>query len=127
MVAINITGTHQIPEIILDKTNNKFELSGPSLPEDAIEFYKPILEWIDAYIENPNERTEVTFKIDYYNTASSKMIFEIIKKFDMLYGLKQDVLINWHYPDDDEDMQEAGEDFSSIVSVPFELISHSFK
>jgi len=127
MEAINIIGTHQIPNITLDKKNNKFEFSGPSLPEDAIEFYAPIHKWINSYIDNPNEATEVVFKIDYYNTASSKMIFEILKKFDHLHGQGSKVTIQWYYSEDDEDMEEAGEDFSSIVSVPFELISRPFK
>ena len=62
MKPINITGTHQIPEITLDKKNSKFEFSGPSLPEDAIEFYAPIHRWINNYIENPNETTNVVLK-----------------------------------------------------------------
>lgn len=123
MEAIAIKGTGQIPTITLDKEASRFEFSGPSLPEDAIEFYEPILKWIDNYAENPNEKTEVVFKIDYYNTASSKSIFEILKKFGSLYLAGKDVEIHWYYPEDDEDMQESGEDFSSIVTAPFKLIS----
>ena len=123
MEAIKIKKTGQIPNIILDKENNLFEFSGPSLPEDAIDFYAPIIEWLDDYLENPNEKTEVIFKIDYYNTASSKVIFEILKKFGGLYLSGKDVEIHWYYPEDDEDMMEAGEDFSSIVTAPFKLIS----
>jgi hypothetical protein len=123
MEAINVKRTGQIPKITLDKESNTFEFSGPSLPEDAIEFYEPILSWIDTYLENPNEKSDVVFKIDYYNTASSKMIFEILKKFGNLYLSGKDVEIHWYYPEDDEDMQEAGEDFSSVVTAPFKLIS----
>ncbi len=123
MEALKISGTGQIPGIILDKQNNCFEFNGPSLPEDAVEFYEPVIEWIDSYLESPNKKTEVVFKIDYYNTASSKVIFEILKKFGSLYLSGKDVEIHWYYPEDDEDMQEAGEDFSSIITAPFKLIS----
>jgi hypothetical protein len=29
------------------------------------------------------------------------------------------------YPDDDEDMEEAGEEYEDIVEVPFEQVSYS--
>ncbi len=123
MEAFKINRTGQIPQIILDKQNNVFEFKGPSLPEDAIGFYEPVIEWIASYLENPNDKTEVIFEIDYFNTASSKVIFEILKMFGSLYLSGKDVEIHWYYPEDDEDMQEAGEDFSSIITAPFKLIS----
>ncbi|MBN2519225.1 MAG: DUF1987 domain-containing protein, partial [Bacteroidales bacterium] len=101
------------------------EISGHSLPENVQIFYTPLLEWIDQYSQQPNSKTQVIFKMDYYNTASSKMIFEILKKFDKLHSAGNDVEIHWYYSEDDEDMEEAGEDYSSIVEVPFKLISYS--
>jgi len=125
MDAIKIEGTSQTPKVIFDKENNKIELSGHSLPENVQIFYSPLLEWVDAYMESPNEKTEVVFKMDYYNTASSKMIFELLKKFDKLFSQGKDVEIHWYFSEDDEDMEEAGEDYSSIVDVPFKLISYT--
>ena len=125
MDAIKIEGTSQTPKVILDKDNNQIEISGHSLPENVQIFYTPILEWIDKYLEDPNPKTEVVFKMDYYNTASSKMIFEILKKFDKLHTQGSETEIHWYYSEDDEDMEEAGEDYSSIVEVPFKLISYS--
>ena len=55
------------------------------------------------------------------------MIFEILKKFDKLHSRGGKVCIHWHYTEDDEGIQEAGEDFSSIISVPFKFISSPFK
>jgi hypothetical protein len=124
MEPIRIEGTNQTPKVILDKDNNIFEISGHSLPENVQVFYAPILEWIDQYIANPNEKTVVVFSMDYYNTASSKMLFEILKKFDKLHSNGKDVEIHWRYAEDDEDMQEAGEDYATIVEVPFKLISY---
>ena len=31
-----------LPEIILDKNTGRFEISGKTCPEDAIEFYDPV-------------------------------------------------------------------------------------
>jgi hypothetical protein len=42
-----------------------------------------------------------------------------------MYEAGKDVLVRWHFPDDDEDMEEAGEEYADIVEVPFEQVSYS--
>jgi len=59
----------------------------------------------------------------YFNTASSKMILDIMMKFEEMYQDGKDVLIRWFYPEDDEDMQEAGEEYADMVDVPFEQVA----
>jgi hypothetical protein len=58
----------------------------------------------------------------YFNTASSKIILDILMKLEELHEDGNEVLIEWHYEEDDEDMQEAGEEYSEIVEVPFTFI-----
>lgn len=122
MDLIKIIGTDDIPSIILDASAGKFEMSGRSLPEDVSAFYKPILEWMDKYAENPNPKTVFDFKLTYFNTASSKIILDILMKLEEMVNDGKEVLIKWHYPSDDEDMEEAGEEYSEIVDVPFEKV-----
>ncbi|MFC2137468.1 DUF1987 domain-containing protein [Bacteroidota bacterium] len=114
----------QLPKVVLDKENNKFEISGQSIPEDVISFYTPILEWLDKYSESPNENTQVALKMVYYNTASSKMIFEIIKRLDDMYINNHASRVLWYYAEDDEDMEEAGKKFEEMFTVPFEFIGY---
>jgi hypothetical protein len=117
MQIINLEGTEDTPKIILDKTNGIFEISGRSLPEDTAEFYKPIIEWIMDYGKNPNPATNFTFKLEYFNTASSKLILDILSKLENITGTS----IEWYYHEDDEDMEEAGTEFSELVELPFEF------
>jgi hypothetical protein len=35
------------------------------------------------------------------------------------------VLVKWYAPEDDEDMQEAGEEYADIVDVTFEQLVYS--
>lgn len=117
-------GENQLPRIVLDKAKGHFEISGQSLPENVHEFYSPVIAWLDEYGKSPNPKTEVTFKMEYYNTASSKMLFAILEKFDEIFKAGHDVKIFWHYDQDDEDMLESGEDYADLVKVPFEFISY---
>jgi hypothetical protein len=124
METIKIQGTEDTPKIILDAGNDILEISGRSLPEDVSSFYEPVLNWLNEYAENPKKKTVFNFKLTYFNTASSKLLLDILMKLEEMHEKGQDVLIRWHFPEDDEDMAEAGEEYAEIVDVPFEQVPY---
>jgi len=124
MNPIIISATEDTPGVRLDATNDIFELSGRSLPEDVVKFYKPILDWLDEYAQSPNAQTVFDFKLSYFNTASSKIILDILMKLEGMHDDGKKISIKWHYPSDDEDMMEAGEEYADIVSVPIEMLEY---
>jgi len=119
MDALKYTGTEDTPNITLDKGNGTFEISGRSLPEDAAHYYNPVIEWLDNYAKAPNETTSFVVKLEYFNTASSKMILDVLMKLEEIKNTN----VKWYYDKEDEDMQEAGTEFSELISVPFEIIT----
>jgi hypothetical protein len=125
MDVIKILGTDDTPTVTLDAGNNIFEISGRSLPEDVAAFYNPIIEWMEKYNQAPLAKTIFSFKLVYFNTASSKMLLDILMKLEELHNAGKDVVVKWHFSEDDEDMKEAGEEYADIVDVPFEQISIS--
>src|SRR5258705_2266040 len=100
MEILNLKGTEDTPSIILDKKNGIFEISGRSLPEDSAEFYRPVLERIEGYAAAPNPSTEFVFKLEYFNTASSKLILDVLSALEDTNSMT----IRWYFPEDDEDM-----------------------
>jgi len=110
------------PGITLDLDNNIFELYGKSCPENVVEFYQPVMDWLDEYKDHALEKTVFEFKLQYYNTASSKVLFIIMQKLETVFESGKDVLIKWIYPEDDEALEEAGEEYDDLIDVPFELI-----
>lgn len=124
MDTIKILGTDDTPAVILDAGSGIFEISGRSLPEDVTAFYSPLLSWLDEYAASPNDKTVFAFKLVYFNTASSKLLLDVLMKLEDIHADGHDVVINWYYPDDDEDMQEAGEEYADIVDIPFEHIAY---
>ena len=125
METIKIQGTEDTPRIILDAEKELLEISGRSLPEDVSAFYEPVLNWLNEYADSPAKKTVFNFKLTYFNTASSKLLLDILMKLEELHEKGHDVLIRWHYPEDDEDMEEAGEEYADIVDVPFEQVPYS--
>lgn len=104
------------PEIILDAQNNLFAISGRSYPEDTKEFFAPVLDWIDKYIQSPNEETVFNFNLQYFNSSSYKPIFDILGKLESVKEKKKSVKVNWHYKRGDRDMHEAGEEFAELCT-----------
>lgn len=122
MEAISIKGTAKTPTVEFDAENGKVVIKGRSIPENSIEFYKPLVDWLDAYANEPKGNTEVNIQLEYFNTSSSKCILDVFKKLETIHKNGNDVKINWYFEEDDEDMLEAGEDYQSIIKIPFKMI-----
>lgn len=97
------------PEVILN-TNGEFSIIGKSYPENSFEFYKPVTDWIIEYFDgNMADNTIVTLDLAYFNSSTSKVLFDLFDFFDENRE-KCTIEINWVYDKDDESSQEAGED-----------------
>jgi hypothetical protein len=121
MENLKLEGSPKTPTVNFD-LNGKLELLGRSIPENSVEFYKPLNDWIDAYGKNPKESTIVDVKLEYFNTSSSKCILDLFKKLEGINGKGTEVKVNWYFEEDDEDMEEAGEDYEAIIDLPFNMI-----
>lgn len=119
-----IKGNKQKPDLIFSASTGEFVVTGQSLPENAILLYGPVLEWIEEYSKDPRDKTMLSFKMKYYNTASSKMFFSLIKRLNLIHKGGPEVEIEWHYQEDDEDMLDAGEYFRDLVDIPFKFITY---
>ena len=124
MEVLHIVGDDDIPEVTFDKSKELFEISGRSVPEDVIQFYKPILKWLDEYSSDPLEKTVFNFKMEYYNTASSKLLLDILFKLEDIYKSGHQVLVRWYYPQNDGDIEDGGKDYFDLVKVPHEIIAN---
>jgi len=122
METISIKGTAKTPTVDFNAAEGKVEIKGRSIPENSIEFYKPLVDWLDTYAANPKEETEVNIQLEYFNTSSSKCILDVFKKLEVIHKDGHNVKINWFFEEDDEDMLEAGEDYQSIIKIPFKMI-----
>ena len=124
METLRIEATDDSPQVLLDQEEKKFEISGKSLPEDVIEFYQPVVDWLKKYREKPNARTEFNLKMIYFNTASSKLIMDILMIFEEMVEEGHEVVVLWHSMESDEDMQEAGKEYEEMLDIPFEHLTY---
>lgn len=117
-----IEGTPKTPTIKFNPEVGKLLIQGRSIPENSIDFYKPLVDSLEEYSSSPKEATKVDIILEYFNTSSSKCILDVFKKLEKINSAGSGVTINWHYEEDDEDMLEAGEDYQAIINIPFKMI-----
>jgi hypothetical protein len=122
MENLTIEGTPKTPTIKFNPEDGKLLIQGRSIPENSIEFYKPLVDSLEGYSSSPKAKTHVDIVLEYFNTSSSKCILDVFKKLEKINSDGSEVIINWHYEEDDEDMLEAGEDYQAIINIPFKMI-----
>ena len=122
MNALLVEGTPKTPRIHFT-ADGSLEISGKSIPENSIEFYQPVYDWLDQYAQAPNPATTIKIQLEYFNTSSSKCLLDVFRKLEALKKSgKSEVTVMWMYEEEDEDMMEAGDDYQTIVGLPFQLM-----
>jgi hypothetical protein len=116
-----IEGAHDRPEIELNPIENKFLIKGRSIPENAYDFYQPVIDWLDDYIKSPNALTVFEFKFEHLNTHSTQQIMKVLQRLKKLsQGSK--TKIKWFYYKDDNDMLELGNRLKELLDVELSFI-----
>lgn len=121
---VHIESTSETPEVILNKNEGHIKFSGRSMPEDAKGFYLPLKDWLSNYKKGPTPGTKVIFDYEYFNTASSKMIMEIIEEVSKIAEKDKQFIAEWHYFEDDDDILEAGEEYEDMTGISFDFVSY---
>ncbi|MFO7863519.1 MAG: DUF1987 domain-containing protein [Salinivirgaceae bacterium] len=120
MPVLYIEATKDTPRILFNADENQFEISEKSLPEDAIGFYQPVFDWLNQYIDNPNEENTFVLFLEYFSTSTAKQLTKILFLLEKL-SEKAKVKIIWKYREADMDMHNAGMRYKKILKVNFEL------
>jgi len=119
---INIKGTVKTPAISFDEKESHLVIEGRSTLENPARFYKPLISRLKDFNNTSIERLEIDFKLEYFNTTSSLVILDILKHLQSLDSPENEVVINWYYDEEDEDLLEIGEDYSTMLNFPFNLV-----
>ena len=122
MEKLILAGTNDTPEVKFNKESGILFLGGSSLPENVLEVYQPLVDWLDKYITDPNPHTRIEFYFDYLNTASSHMIMQLMERFLALKDACNEFRMIWYYDKTDLDMRDFGEELAELTNYPIELV-----
>lgn len=129
---INIEATSKTPRILFNPEERIFEIHGNSRPENVRDFYYPVVKAIEEHFEDIHSRQDEDlkqkpynfhFQMGYFNSASAKFLADIFLHLSE-YKAKglNNIRIMWYYEEGDEDMLEAGHDFSEMTHMAFSYV-----
>lgn len=117
MEKLSITKTETTPKILFDPKNDVFEISGCSITDNPVAYYQPIVGWIKNYAREANAQTPIAIKLEYFNTSSAKALLDVLSA----WATVKNVRVVWYHHPDEDDIKQAGEEFSELVPIPFEF------
>lgn len=121
MQTIVIPQTNETPEIVLDASKGIFSFSGKSFPENVNDFYKETITYLEAYVQQPKDKTTLEFSWLYFNTATSKIIVKIIMLLKTVNKAGKTVEIKWYCSPDDDLIIEKGNEFMELLGGDFSI------
>ena len=109
--------------VSFDVATGEFKMNGSSFPENALDFFTPVITWLQNYMLEKTEKVTATFDFEYLNSSSIKFISDIIDKLQFYTTSGGTVEMNWYYDNDDDDMLEMGGEFKEDVDFTFNLLA----
>lgn len=123
-MAFQLDKTDKTPLVHINIDKGVFYLDGMILPEDALIFFKPILNYLNSYLESPKEETLIFLRLDYFNTAASRLLYNFLKILNDSHH-KTKATVEWHFEFDDEDLEEVGEELAEMLEfLTFKLLPY---
>lgn len=116
-----IEETDDSPAVLMDLDTNKLIFEGPSFPEDAVDIYKPVINWLTDNFDKI-DKLNCIFDYSILSSASNKMVFEVLIKLEKMVKEGKEISVKWFYESYDEDMHDEGKGFKDNLKIPFELI-----
>lgn len=106
------------PDVNFNGTTGVCRISGESHHQNEREFYLPLIKWVKDYTRS-GKPIEFNFKLTYFSTSSSKQLLTILETLKNYKEQGGKVVVNWYYPEDDEEIKEEAEDY--ILATGFEM------
>jgi SiaC family regulatory phosphoprotein len=122
MKLLTIAEGKHTPSIDFDLAKGTLNLKGKSIPENAPEFYQPLIEAITEYALALQPITTLNISLIFFNTSSSKYLLKVLTSFASLNKRGTTILVNWHHDPDDEDMLETANDLENSCGLDFKYV-----
>ena len=119
MESISIKETEATPSIEFSPGEGLLIIKGRSHPENAKVFYGPLIDWCEGYAKEPADKTILRIQLEHFNTISSKSLLDVFRTLKPIQNLEKDLVVDWYYESDDEELLDAGRTYEEITGIRF--------
>ncbi len=106
LVNFQMEGTSSSP-LVLFTPEGKLKMEGKIISDNPLPFFEVLNEWV-ARLDCPGVVFDIS--IEYMNTSASMQLFKLLKQLEE-NCLIEELNVNWHYEEDDENHYETGQLF----------------
>lgn len=114
-----IEATESTPLIDFQWETGILEIRGESYPENSLEFYRPVIDWLTKYLEEPDAALTLNVTLSYLNTSSIKCLVDILDKLEEVHLQGREIIVNWYYDEDNDRALDVAEEFKEDITLPF--------
>ncbi|MCH8498229.1 MAG: biofilm regulation phosphoprotein SiaC [Marinobacter sp.] len=118
---IERAATQSTPEIHACPEQGLLRMKGDSYPENSFELFGPVLEWIEALLQQ-GRALQLELRVAYMNTSSVKAMMDIFDLMEDAHGKGGNVAVRWYYDPRNERVIEMVEEFKEDCSFPFDVL-----
>jgi hypothetical protein len=118
---VHIEPTEKTPDFVLNP-KGFIKIKGRAIDENLRKAPEQIMRWIDSYLLNPVETTEVIIALEYLNSFNTMILTSILRKLSQVTQQSKKLVVKWYIENDDDDLLDRGESISSAFDIPIEFI-----
>lgn len=109
-----IPPTAMTPEIDFRYSAHSLRIAGESYPENAAAFYHPPRASLGDYLDAlAGQAVFLTVQLAYFNSASTRQIFDILARLNAYAASGHHVVLNWHHDEEDDSILELGNEMAA--------------
>ncbi|RZJ60140.1 MAG: DUF1987 domain-containing protein [Acidovorax sp.] len=125
MENLYIAPTPSSPEVDFKFDARTLSLRGESYPENAAAFYGDIIARLSEFLSTQREATlNVNVALAYFNSSSTKMLFNLIEALSNAAEAGNRVVLNWYHDEEDDTILEFGQELSEDFPA-IEFVTHA--
>lgn len=103
--------TTTTPEVNFQFSSNQLSIKGEVYPENANDFFRPIFEKLEGYLESVEDETiDFNVSLTYFNSAATKMLYKMFGLLNDAALAGNEIRLNWYHDEEDVTTQEFGEE-----------------
>jgi hypothetical protein len=119
---LSLAASTATPTVEFNATTGVLAISGESYPENAFEFFKPLLGWVSAFLKEASGSATAEIALSYLNTSSIKSIMDLLDLLEAAHRDGRQVSVRWSYHKDNDRALEMIEEFKEEVTLPFFIV-----
>lgn len=120
---IDIAEGRSTPRILFDEESRQFLIEGQSYPENSNNFYEPVVNWVEKYLDRDGVEFNLNVRLLYVNTSSTKAMFYLFDILEEAFNKGKTVSVKWMYNTENEMAKETGEDLLEDFNFPYHIIA----